>query len=1435
VILGRESDPQMKKQYSYLKSAMFALRGTAAVMSALAMVQSHAQLNIAAANTAYNINFDGTLAGVGNGVWAGNGFQPAPTAGRLDSDAWQVTDWSNGNLPYGGTRITSGTDYRRGVAVAPIAVGGMYAFDDGVGGTLNGRALGFQPGSSDWAPGSLTLRVQNNTGSTLTAFDIAYNVYYRDDQGRSSDFNLYVSTDNVSYTHISSQDVVSPVGPAGIAWVANARSVTVNGYYVPNGQYFYIRWRGNDVAGSGSRDEFALDDISVTGRVYTLVRLTSSSSNADEDDGTATLTASIVNPHPTNPTTVDVALSSGDAARIDNYTTQTLVFPGGSIANQNLTINITDNGACDGDVVETFMLQNVTGGITPGIGSPDTHIMTIDDDETAPVSHAQNFDGGPGDDWPITLGGGNQSANTGAGDTPASQRILSASQSWQVNNGTATLELGAVDVQDWSSITLSAHLTSTSLNATNGADVPDSVAFYVDLDGAGFPLDPDISVSGNSNRRYGYGAPGVASTTAGTPVTYICNFGGNGIDYATVNITIPNGTNTVALRVIGKNNDANEVWNLDNIQVSGTLCSPIYYSRSNGSETTGTWSTSRTGAPAPGVVTFTKNATMVIQATHTVTSTSNATIDLRDLDVETGGTLDLAGNGTVSINGPSFNVDGTLTATDDAFNILGDALTTISGATSSIDVEDLTLDGFGAQVTTTNLRIFGTLQLDNGNFDANGKNVVLASTATGTGRLGPVDPAASYTGSIRMERYIPAGVTDWRLLCSPVQGRTVYDWTDDFYTAGFPGSYYPNFIVNGNPWPSVRMYDETVAGGSNAGLIGVSSTAEPLTPGRGFTAWSGATLTSTPAFTIDVRGVPVIANTPFSIPLSYTSTGNPGADGLNLVGNPLPSPIDFTDVTLTNVASNYYIYDPGASANVGWDEVTQIGTGGCNGNIQSSQGFWLTATAASPSATLDESAKVLEPINGGIFSDVQDHRPMVRLFLRDQDTSFTDEALVHFISGEPSMDARDMRKLVLEDAPNVISTVNGSEDLMINAMGELNDAIDIPVKVRVATSGDHSISFGSSAAIGGARCLVLEDLLTGNTVAVEDGSSMNFFIDASAPVDPPRFVLHVGRAVESSVVDVACAGNATGTISATGPGDGAWTWQLITPAEDMIQQGPVEGEVVFSDLPAGEYHLYVDGATGCGALSQDLHIDEPGSLAGSTTVTAASCPGAGNGGADLTVMGGTAPYSFTWTDGSTTEDLQNVQAGEYAVTITDGNNCQAEVSGIIVSAGAGPEASFEVSEAPLPMEDVFFFNSGDQGLAYTWDFGDGATSTEVEPVHQFATAGVYTITLTATDGTCSDVFAQDLLVGSTGMIAAANSAMIAWSEGQEFVVQWHLEGVGGILAEVLDASGRSLAQHTAQGGMGRITISTQELPAGVYLLRVKAGAEYRTFKLPVGR
>ncbi|MBK9760695.1 MAG: PKD domain-containing protein [Flavobacteriales bacterium] len=1435
----------MKYLYTNIRSVKKGAWLTLATVGVLLNTSVNAQLNVAAVNTAYIINFDGTVGGVESGVWAGGGFQPVPINGRLDSDAWAITGFSDGSLAFGGTQITTATDFRRGTTApgnGAVAAGGIYSFG---GAPIVGRALGVQPGAADFTPGTFTLRVQNNTGSTLTAFDLAYDVYYRNDQGFSNNFNLYFSDDNTTYTYVPSQDVVSPAAAAGAAWVANARATTVSGVNVPNGQYFYVRWRGDDVSGSGSRDEFALDNISVTGRAYTLVRYTASTASVNESVGTTTITASIVNPHPTNATTVDVALTSGSAARINGYTTQTLTFPGGSLANQSTTITVTDNGACDGNEIEVFTLQNVTGGITPSIGIPSTHTLTIDDDETAAVTFGQAFDGGVGDTWAITAGAGNQSSATGAGDTPANERVLSTTQSWQVNNGTVTLDLGTVSTVDWTGITLNARLSSTSTTGGNGADGADSVAFFVDIDGAGFPVDADISIAGNSNRRFGYGAAGVATTTAGTPVNYVCNFLGNGIDYSTVQITIPNGTSTVALRVISKNNSVDEVWNIDNVSMSGTLCSPVYYSRANGSEVTGTWSTARTGLPAAGVVTFNKNATMVVQNTHNVATTNNASIALRNLNVETGGTLGLTGVSTIEINGPTFDIDGTFTAADDDIDLFSDELTTISGSAGTIDVNNMTLDGFGAQVTVNTLKIRGTLQLDNGNFDANLKEVQLISTVTGTARLGPVAPTASFSSRLRIERFIPAGATDWRLLCSPMAGDVVTDWTDDFFTAGFPGSAYPNFYSPPNSlifWPSVRKYDETNAGLLDLdGLIGVSSVSEPLTVGKGFAAWSGTTLNTTTAFNVDVRGLPTIASSPFTIPMSYTNTPATAAvDGLNLVGNPLPSPIDFGSLSLgADVDNNYYIYDPGSGLNVGWDETTSTGTGGCNGNIQSSQGFWLHCTGAANTVTVTESAKVLEPINGGVFSDQEENRPMVRLRLSGNGNAYTDEALVHFIAGSPDYGAPDMVKLSFanDNAMRITTKATSGEDLMINAYGELVSALDIAIKVQVPTSGDYSIALEDVGPAIGRACMTLEDLLTGASTEVTEGAMLNFSIDATAPVEPARFVLHVGQPVVTTITNATCADSNNGTLVVTGPNAGPLNYMIVLPSGDVISETEVIGAQTFNNLAAGDYQLYVEGNTGCGALAQDIRIEAPGLLAGEATTHNAACAFAADGSADLMVMGGVAPYGFAWSDGSTSEDLSNVSSGNYSVIVTDVNGCEAEVANVNIGADSGPVAAFESSTNEVDVDtDVFFFNTGTYGLSYTWDLGDGTITAETEPVHQYAAAGVYTVTLTTTNGECSDIVSHDILVnGSTGISANELIGMNAWTEGSQFIVQWQVEGAKSIRAELIDATGRTVVQRSAKGAMGRVSITAQELPAGVYYVRLRAGSIERTFKLPLVR
>lgn len=45
------------------------------------------------------------------------------------------------------------------------------------------------------------------------------------------------------------------------------------------------------------------------------------------------------------------------------------------------------------------------------------------------------------------------------------------------------------------------------------------------------------------------------------------------------------------------------------------------------------------------------------------------------------------------------------------------------------------------------------------------------------------------------------------------------------------------------------------------------------------------------------------------------------------------------------------------------------------------------------------------------------------------------------------------------------------------------------------------------------------------------------------------------------------------------------------------------------------------------------------------------------GGIDLTITNGTAPYTYLWSNGETTEDLTDVQSGDYTVEVTDGNGC----------------------------------------------------------------------------------------------------------------------------------------------------------------------------------
>ncbi|MFZ6050583.1 T9SS type B sorting domain-containing protein [Halocola ammonii] len=140
-----------------------------------------------------------------------------------------------------------------------------------------------------------------------------------------------------------------------------------------------------------------------------------------------------------------------------------------------------------------------------------------------------------------------------------------------------------------------------------------------------------------------------------------------------------------------------------------------------------------------------------------------------------------------------------------------------------------------------------------------------------------------------------------------------------------------------------------------------------------------------------------------------------------------------------------------------------------------------------------------------------------------------------------------------------------------------------------------------------------------------------------------------------SLVDLTCFESNDGGIFATvGGGVPPYTTQWTGPNGFNSANENITG------LEAGTYNLTVTDDNGC-QETFSATINQPNELTASGVETPVDCFGAATGSIDLTIAGGSLPYSISWTgpDGFTanTEDIANLEAGFYNATVTDGNGC----------------------------------------------------------------------------------------------------------------------------------------------------------------------------------
>lgn len=135
--------------------------------------------------------------------------------------------------------------------------------------------------------------------------------------------------------------------------------------------------------------------------------------------------------------------------------------------------------------------------------------------------------------------------------------------------------------------------------------------------------------------------------------------------------------------------------------------------------------------------------------------------------------------------------------------------------------------------------------------------------------------------------------------------------------------------------------------------------------------------------------------------------------------------------------------------------------------------------------------------------------------------------------------------------------------------------------------------------------------------------------------------------------DATCSNLANGSLEVVGTGGwGGYTYAWYTePGAVFIGNG-----AAISSLLPGDYRVYVTDANGC-VLSRVYTINSPAAIATTSTLTPVSCNGGSNGAIDITVTGGNGGYSYSWSNGSTSQDISGLSAGSYTVTITDNLAC----------------------------------------------------------------------------------------------------------------------------------------------------------------------------------
>ncbi|MFK7934393.1 MAG: SdrD B-like domain-containing protein, partial [Saprospiraceae bacterium] len=199
-----------------------------------------------------------------------------------------------------------------------------------------------------------------------------------------------------------------------------------------------------------------------------------------------------------------------------------------------------------------------------------------------------------------------------------------------------------------------------------------------------------------------------------------------------------------------------------------------------------------------------------------------------------------------------------------------------------------------------------------------------------------------------------------------------------------------------------------------------------------------------------------------------------------------------------------------------------------------------------------------------------------------------------------------------------------------------------------------------------------------------------------------------------------------------------------------------------NNLASGSYSVTVTDNNGCSAIASTL-ITEGGSLQLELSVTDVTCNGLTNGEIRSSVTGGQAPFTYQWSNNSTTQNLTNLPAGVYALTITDVNGCQ-DIQQTRVEQPANLIATTSTIASTCNStngEIAVSVGGGTAPYTYRWNDANNSTSQVINNI----AAGTYTVTVTDANGCTTSSVGTVTNTASPTVTISKNDALCNGNNG----------------------------------------------------------------------